>query len=449
MLKVNIGVCLFVFILAFSSCTTDDLNSNYSDSLSQELENSINSKSQGKGLAFFTQPQSNDFNNIPQDPNNPLSSAKVELGKFLFHEPALGNDPKITAGKYTYSCASCHHVSAGFQAGRKQGIGEGGVGFGLNGESRFMHPDYDEETCDVQSIKSPSVLNVAYQTNMLWNGQFGATGVNEGTQDLWYGSEALTTNALGFEGVETQAIAGLGVHRMSINPLEIKEYERYIDLFARAFKNQPNTLSKENAGLAIAAYERTLLSNQSPFQMWLKGDAGAMDDDEKKGALLFFGKANCVSCHTGPALNSMAFYGLGMNDLSGEGTFNVKPEDSAHLGRGGFTQNPDDNYKFKVPQLYNLSDSPFYGHGGNFESIREVVEYKNEGVAQNVNVPQSQLAPNFRPLNLSEEEIDQLTAFIERALHDGNLQRYAPNNLASEMCFPNNDLQSKIDLGCP
>lgn len=448
MLKVNKSLCLLLLIFAYSSCTTDDLSSTYTDSLSKELENSINGKSQGKGLAFFTQPESDDFNRIPQDPNNPLSSAKVELGKFLFHEPGIGNDPKISAGKYTYSCASCHHVSAGFQAGRKQGIGEGGVGFGLNGESRFMHPDYDEETCDVQSIKSPSTLNVAYQTNMLWNGQFGATGVNIGTQNLWYGSEALTTNELGFEGVETQAIAGLKVHRMSIDPVDLKAYEKYIDLFAKAFQNQPNTLSRENAGLAIAAYERTLLANQSPFQNWLKGDENALTDNQKKGAILFFDKANCVSCHTGPALNSMAFYGLGMNDLSGDDVFDVTLEDKEHLGRGGFTQNPEDNYKFKVPQLYNLSDSPFYGHGGNFESIREVIEYKNNAVAQNPSVPESQLAANFKPLNLTNDEIDQLVDFIENGLNDPNLNRYVPNNLASEMCFPNNDFQSKIDLGC-
>ena len=117
-------------------------------------------------------------------------------------------------------------------------------------------------------------------------------------------------------------------------------------------------------------------------------------------------------------------------------------------GRGGFTQNEADNYKFKVPQLYNLADSPFYGHGSSFRSIRAVIEYKNNAVPENDEVPAGQLAAGFVPLNLTDAQIDDLVAFIGTALHDPDLARYEPQVLGSNQCFPNNDEQSRVDLGC-
>ncbi|MEM6723044.1 MAG: cytochrome-c peroxidase, partial [Bacteroidota bacterium] len=105
-------------------------------------------------------------------------------------------------------------------------------------------------------------------------------------------------------------------------------------------------------------------------------------------------------------------------------------------------------FKFKVPQLYNLKDSPFYGHGSTFTSVEDVVAYKNAGIAENTSVPAGQLASSFQPLNLTEYEIYQITAFVEDALYDPDLLRYTPNTLPSGLCFPNNDLDSKADLGC-
>jgi cytochrome c peroxidase len=144
-------------------------------------------------------------------------------------------------------------------------------------------------------------------------------------------------------------------------------------------------------------------------------------------------------------MNSMTFHGYGMNDLNGAGIINGATDDQ---GRGTFTANPEDNYKFKTPQLYNLTDSPFLGHGSSFRSVREVVEYKNNGVPQNPNVPESQLAEQFRPLGLTEQEITDLVNFIENALYDPYLSRYEPQTLPSGFCFPNNDVMSQIDQGC-
>ncbi|MEL6134223.1 MAG: cytochrome c peroxidase, partial [Bacteroidota bacterium] len=437
---------LFLFLQA---CNGGDPGMDEEAQLNMELTLKLDSLGGPKGIRAFMLPNPTSLEQIPQDPRNPLNTEKILLGKHLFHETGLGVSPLDSVGMYSYSCASCHHVVAGFQAGRQQGIGEGGKGFGLIGEGRVLREDYNPLKVDVQPMRSPSALNVAYQTNMLWNGQFGATGINAGTEAQWTSGTPKEVNNLGFEGVETQAIAGLQVHRQGINYTLLNE-EKYKNWFDKAFYEIEETrrLSIQNIGLAIAAYERTLLPKEAPFQRWLSGDQDAMTLDEKKGALLFFGKGECGSCHKGPALNEMAFYGYGMKDMEGNGTIRAASSMGANLGRGDFTKNPEDNYKFKVPQLYNLKDSPFYGHGGTFQSVHDVVAYKNTAIAENPNVPTSQLAEQFAPLNLTEEEVDLITLFIEDALYDDNLDRYVPDVLPSGNCFPNADQQSKSDLGC-
>jgi len=269
---------------------------------------------------------------------------------------------------------------------------------------------------------------------------------------VWcYGSDdtPIAVNRLGFEGVEIQAIAGLAVHRHKVDEASVVELG-YKSMFDRAFANIPvaDRYNNETAGLAIAAYERTIMSYQSPFQKWLRGGTAWMSDTEKEGAILFFGKANCVSCHSGPGLAAMEFHAIGLDDLDPSEAINFDPDDPANKGRGGFTKQSEDDYKFKVPQLYNLRDSPFYGHGSSFISIRDIIAYKNEGVAENPRVPASQLASSFVPLDLSEEEVDLLTEFVERALYDPSLSRYVPASLPSDLCFPNNDWKSKEDMGC-
>lgn len=420
--------------------------------LDQELTEALKIAAAGQGLDYYQFPSPQNYIAIPQDPRNPLSWAKVELGKLLYHETALARSPKLTIGMNTYSCASCHSAAAGFQAGLAQGIGEGGMGYGSRGEGRVLNPNYPVDSLDVQPVRSPSALNIAYQECVLWNGQFGATGLNAGTESQWTAGTPKEDNHFGYQGTETQAIAGLKVHRLSIDKDFLSQNVVYRDLFTSAFGNLPDDqlYTREKAGLAIAAYERTLLATQAPFQRWLRGDVNAMGDMEKEGAILFFGKAACYSCHNGPALNSMTFHALGMNDMEGPGFYgtNTAGARDAKLGRGGFTKMPADNYKFKVPQLYNLSQSPFYGHGGTFTSLREVIAYKNAGVPQNPNVPQSQLATEFVPLQLSDAEVDALTAFLEKGLLDPSLDRYEPQSIPSGNCFPNNDGASRVDLGC-
>ena len=440
---------LLIALLAFTifSCNSDDDYSPVS-TLDIELESALIDASDNIGTSFYTLPNSDDFSSIPQDPNNLLTEEKVKLGKLLFHETGLATEAMMTEGLGTYSCASCHHAAAGFQAGKRQGIGDGGIGFGFSGEGRIMNPLYTEDIVDFQPIKTPTALNTAYQKLMLWNGQFGATDQNIGTETQWTPGTPKETNNLGFEGVETQAIAGLTVHRMGVNE-DIVTDLGYKDMFDEVFGDIPveERYTIKNAGLAIAAYERTLLANEAPFQLWLKGDRNAMTENVKKGALLFFGKAQCFSCHNGPSLGSMEFSAIGINDLAGADIMG-SVDDATKKGRGGFTLNPEDDYKFKVPQLYSIVYNGSYGHGASFNSIADIITYKNGGIKENENVPNEAIDLRFVPLDLTEEELSQLTQFIEVGLNDNNLSRYAPDSIMSGNCFPNNDEISSEDLGC-
>ena len=437
-----------ILILVLSACRSDKVQLATQNDV--QLENAIKQFSATGDLDHFILPQSNDYANIPTSLGNPITPVKVALGKFLFFETGLGLSPMQEIGEGTYSCGSCHIPSAGFRPGRMQGIGEGGSGFGLNGEDRTMSEFYTPEQLDVQGARPLSVLNAAYVTNALWNGQFGGGGVNEGTEDVWKEENGTNINHLGLGGLESQNIESFHLHRMVINK-DVVENLGYKPYFESAFSDFPEEerYSEKAASFAIAAYLRTLLTNKAPFQDYLKGNRDALTEQEKRGAMLFFGEAKCAACHSGPSLNAMNFYALGVKDLyeSGE-AFNTSADDKRNLGRGGFTENDEDMYKFKVPQLYNLKDTPFYFHGSSKTTLEDVVKYFNDAVPENANVPESQIPAIFKPLGLSQSDIDDLVAFLDNGLHDPDLKRYEPSYVLSGNCFPNNDEQSKIDLGC-
>ncbi len=420
----------------------------------------------GQSLASLEMPDTGDLAGIPQDPNNPITAEKVALGQQLYHETSVSTD-STTGNSGTYSCATCHHVDAGFKSGVPQGLSDGASGFGNLGEGRVATGTQAEiDAVDKQDLTSPAVLNVAYQDVMLWNGGLGksASSVNSDVVDIdAFGPPPVLANTFGLSGVETQVLAGTKVHRLNFD--NVNTDPAYQALYTAAFPNSGDegtipsnatvvTLPALGAAKAIAAYERTILANESPFQRWLKGDDKAMTDSQLRGATLFFDKAGCVGCHTGPALSSVAgasedeiFFSVGFSDFdltSSQVHGTLNPDNQ--LGRGGLTKVETDNHKFKVPQLYNLLDTDVLGHGASFKTVRDVIEYKNAGVAQNAAA--TNLAPEFKPLGLTVSEIDDLTSFVEAGLYDENLKRYVPESVASGNCFPVNDAQSQIDLGC-
>ncbi|MGJ8683114.1 MAG: cytochrome-c peroxidase [Nonlabens sp.] len=441
---------LFLLSIMLISCQNDIDDYQVAKSeLDIRLEGLLLEKSEGQGINYFILPESDDYNSIPQDPLNPITREKVALGKLLLHETASGGNPKMDVMAGTYACASCHPVASSFYSGRRQGIGECGSGFGAAGESRFFDIGVPLDSIDLQPIRVPTLLNVAYQDVALWNGMLGGTGTNAGTQAQW---ASIPENNLGFQGLEIQGMVGQDTHRLQIDENFVDTYG-YRELFDRAFSNTQafERYSKKTTALALAAYNRTLLSNRAPWQDYLKGDYAALSEREKRGAILFAGKAQCMNCHTGPALKDQEFHAYGFGHFDDSNNAVVLDDagfDAVKKGRGGFTNNPADDYKFKTPTLYNLRDASFYGHGGTFNSIEEVIRYKLSHQLQDTSVPLSQIATEKGDVVLTEVEIQDLVFFIENSLYDSYLSRYVPESVLSGNCFPNADAQSKLDLGC-
>lgn len=438
-------------LLVLASCArdADDYQLLTADQLDSEIAALIDIASSGEGNTFFILPGSDDYSAIPQDPLNPITPAKVALGQLLLHETAMGGKPKMEDRSFQYACATCHPVASAFASGRRQGIGEGGMGFGLKGEGRFVDPTMPLDSLDVQPIKTPTLLNLAYQDVTLWDGRFGGTGTNAGTEIGW---DLIPENFEGFQGIEVQAMQGQDEHRLRVDQAFVDTYG-YRSLFDAAFGELPEEqrYTRKTAALAIAAFNRTLLANEAPWQTYLKNDLDALTAQEKRGAIVFLNEGKCVQCHTGPALKDKSFHAFGFGEFDNSPDAIIKPGVNMELvqrGRGSFTRNPNDDFKFKTPTLYNLIDIGVFGHGSTFTSIKEVVRYKNEGIPQNTNVPQSALSESFGGLGLSEAQMDDLTAFLTTALRDPNLDRYVPDAVNSGFCFPANDLPAREDLGC-
>lgn len=438
-----------------SSCTKDQMQANVE--VDTELLRLIRSAADTGTEDFYILPDQDDLANIPADPKNPLTAEKVELGRLIFFDTGLGKDNLYPSGEGTYSCASCHIPEAGFRPGAEQGIADGGMGFGVNGEGRFKNPDYQADEIDAQNARPLTLMNVAFVRNTFWNGQFGHDGVNLGTEDMWGVLDpASELNFEGFQGVETQNIEGLHTHRYKVDK-EILDQFGYTDMFDEAFPDLPadetdrGRYSLFGASLAVSAFIRTILSTEAPFQDYLKGNKTALTYDEKQGALIFFDKekGKCINCHYNENLGSLEFHALGVNDLDQLDVFETSDGFFRNKGRGGFTGNSDDDYKFKVPGIYNMADTPFYFHGSSKRSLTDLVEYKNDAVGENPRVAQEKISEKFEPLNLTVLEKQRLVAFLENALRDPSLTRYYPESVPSgQNCFPNFDSQSQIDQGC-
>ena len=147
-------------------------------------------------------------------------------------------------------------------------------------------------------------------------------------------------------------------------------------------------------------------------------------------------------------MDLIVFFAVGVNDLDMIPSYNRSPDEIRNLGRGGFTGMQQDLYKFKVPQLYNLRGNPFFFHGSSKTSIEDVVDYFDQAIPENARVPESQISLHFRPLFLTDTEKEDLVVFLRDGLEDENLNRYVPESVKSGNCFPNNDVESKIDMGC-
>lgn len=327
---------------------------------------------------------------LPVPKENPLSREKIALGRKLFYDRRLSPNN-------TFSCAMCHIPEQGF-ASQEQA-----TAVGIEGRTVRRN--------------SPTLYNVAYMQKLFHDGRESSL-----ENQVW--GPLLAANEMGNPSIGFVAD-------------KLKSLPDYRGLFERAFRRPAGM---ETVGQAIAAYERTLISANSPFDRWrYGGEASALDAQAQQGYALFAGKAGCARCHTVGEREALLTDGLMHNtgvgyrdsmkkapertkvqlapgvtaEIDGAAIAQVgagKPND---LGLYEITQNPADRWKYKTPSLRNVALTAPYMHNGSLGTLRQVVEFYNAG-----GEPNDTLDPAIRPLGLSEAEIDALTHFLESLTGD-------------------------------
>ena len=292
---------------------------------------------------------------LPGDSETALTRELVSLGRELFHEPRLSSDG-------TVSCASCHQVEAWFTDGRRVAVGVGGS----QGTRNTL-----------------SVLNAAYFPAQFWDGR--ALGLEEQAKGPIANPR------------EMNLPHDVAVARLADDPA----YQRR---FAEAFGPGPITLRR--LVHAIAAFERTLLSANSPFdRFYYGGETAALDEAARRGLAIFTDPArgNCAACHTIGAQHALftdgLFHNLGVGmDAEGELT------DPGRLLQTGVES---DRGAFRTPSLRHVAQTPPYMHDGSLRTLTQVVDFYVGGGNSN-----PQLDPQIRPLALTRRDRDDLVAFL-------------------------------------
>jgi len=292
--------------------------------------------------SFFLRPSG-----PPVPPDNAMTADRVELGKMLFFDPRL-------SGSGWISCATCHNPALGWSDGLPAAIGHG-----------------------MKTLKrrTPTILNEAYNPVQMWDGRFAS----------------LEDQTLG-------PITSPDEMHMELPQLEkrLSGIHGYMPLFERAYPGEG--MSAKTVAKAIASFERTIVSADSPFDRWQKGDAHALSDSARRGFELFRGKAGCVACHDGANFTDGGFHNVGVKQLAGS------PDD----GRFAKVHVKAMKGAFKTPSLRDVAVRAPYMHNGAYATLREVVEMYSRGGDDGVNVD-----PNMKKLDLAPAEIDDLLEFLK------------------------------------
>ncbi len=291
----------------------------------------------------------------PVPPDNPQSEAKIELGRKLYFDPRLSKDG-------TVSCATCHDPAMGWSDAGPTSLGIGGQRGGR---------------------RSPPVSNSAYLPLQFWDGR----------------APSLEEQAKG--PVENPVEMG-NTHAGMVRTLN--DVPGYIEEFKAVFGTTPITV--DQVAMAIAAYERTVVTTDSPFDRYVRGEETALTEMEKKGLEIFNGKGHCTACHWGGNLSDGRFHNVGVMH---RGTGN--PD----LGRYEVTKHPGDTGAFKTPTARDVGLRAPYLHDGSEKSLEAVVDFYDRGGDSNAN-----LDPLIVPLGLSAHEKKALIAFLERAMTSTN-----------------------------
>ena len=315
---------------------------------------------------------------VPVQLDNKQTPEKIELGKMLFFDPRLGGDASI-------ACSDCHSPKEGWS---------------------FAAPISRGYPATVHWRSSQTIVNSAYYSKLFWAGA----------------SKSLEAQA---PSAAKGGVAGNGEDDvMEARLAFIPEYrERFQDVFGDEWP------LINNAWKAIAAFERTLVQRDTPFDKYMNDDGDALGEAEKRGLALFQGKANCVECHNGPLFSDQKYYNLGvprhdgwLEDGMKQITFRfelyakgVTEEDYRNLkddpGLYFRTKQKRDKGKFRTPSLrYTLYTAP-YMHNGAFFGLDEVIDFYNEGGGTN------DFAANktriLKPLGLTDDEKEDLLMFLE------------------------------------
>jgi cytochrome c peroxidase len=283
----------------------------------------------------------------PKD--NPSSPEKIALGKKLFFDNRLSGDNSM-------SCATCHSPEKGFADGKPLAIGFGNKVLGRH---------------------TPTVLNAAYNDPQFWDGRA-------------HGLEAQAQGPIMAEGEMNMGGEAVLVDRL-------KKNATYKVMFDEVFGAEPTL---ELVGKAIAAYERTIVTPNSPFDRYVAGERTALSDSEKRGLLLFIGKASCTQCHSGPNFTDNKYHNLGVHKSGAEG--------GPDVGRFAVTKDEADRGAFKTPTVREALVTAPYMHDGSVDTLEALVDFYNKGGGEGPN--KSKL---LFPLNLTPEEKKDLVAFMK------------------------------------
>ncbi len=312
---------------------------------------------------------------------NPMTPEKVELGKLLYFDPVL-------SGENTISCAHCHHPDYGFTDGRNTSMGKGGKGVGP-----------ERNGGDVLKRGAPTIWNSAYSPLQFWDGR---------AKDLEQQAEGPIQDA----------------HEMAQNAdeliKELKGIPEYVQLFQKTFGGSADeAVTFRHVTLAIAAFERTLLSFNSKYDRYAAGDSGALNEQEKRGLALFRSlKTRCFECHTLPNFSDGSFRVIGV------------PDEAEHdPGRAKVPgQGPDG--AFKIPTLRNVALTAPYMHTGRFKTLEEVIDFYSKGGGRQFEKQIPGIDDKIGKFDITPAEVSDLVAFLN-ALTDTSLQPEPPVKVPS------------------
>jgi cytochrome c peroxidase len=280
---------------------------------------------------------------------------KAALGEKLFFDPVLSLDR-------TVSCASCHKPQ-----------------FAFADTVMFSKGIHDKLT----RRNTPAITNQSGRPSFFWDGR-AATLEEQAKQPI------ISPDEMGLPIAEA-------VKRLNAD-------STYVHAFRKIFNSDP---TEKHLLQALAAFERTLETANSPYDRFIAGDDNAISATAARGRLLFIGKANCNNCHSGEDFTADRFKNIGLyngTSLTDAGRFDITG-DSAQLGF------------FKVPSLRNVAVTPPYMHNGMFRTLREVIDYYNKPDAFVHDGIKRDLSLNT-PLNLTDTEISELEAFLKTLTDD-------------------------------